>query len=142
MKRLLTHCWRQRGLMEMTPWWKRLWESPLISGVGVLRNVWRWLQNLLKEKTPMVGPAELADFELVVPEQAVDSIWKSGDVVMHEVLEAGDGTEWSSLGVRHLERVRSAEIGDVSAEDSGNGVDEGYGGRVVYLYPGTSNAAR
>ena len=36
--------------------------------------------------------------------------------------------------------MRSAEIADVSAEDSGNGVDEGYGGRVVYLYPGTSRS--
>ena len=50
----------------------------------------------------MVGPTELADFELMVFEQAVDSIWKSGDVVMHEVLEAGDGTERSLLGMRHL----------------------------------------
>ena len=106
----------------------------------MLRNVWRWLQNLLKEKIPMVGPAELADFELMVFEQAVDSIWKSGDVVMHEVLEAGDGTERSLLGMRHLERVRRAEIADASAEDSGNGVDEGYGGRVVYFYPGTSRS--
>jgi hypothetical protein len=88
----------------------------------------------------MVGPAELADFELMVFEQAVDSIWKSGDVVMHEVLEAGDGTERSLFGMKHLERVRRAEIADVSAEDSGNGVDEGYGGRVVYLYPGTSRS--
>ena len=46
--------------------------------------------------------------------------------------------------MRHLDRVPSAEIGDVSADDSGNGVDEGYGGRVVYLYPrkSRSNAAR
>ena len=46
--------------------------------------------------------------------------------------------------MRHLERVLSVDIGDASAEDSGNGVDEGVGGHVVYLNPGTSrsNAAQ
>ena len=34
----------------------------------------------------MVGRAELSDFELMGPEQVVDSIWRSGDVVMHEVV--------------------------------------------------------
>ena len=43
----------------------------------------------------MVGPAELADFELMVFEQAADSICNSGDVVMHEVLEAGMGRSGS-----------------------------------------------
>ena len=112
----------------------------MISAIGVLRNAWSWL---LLEKIPMVGTAELSEFELMGPEQVVDSVWKSGDLVMPEVPEAGEETERSSLGMRHLERARSAGIGDVSA-DTGNGVDEGYGGRVVYLYPATSrsNAAR
>jgi hypothetical protein len=114
----------------------------LLSAVGVLRNAWGLVAKLI-EKITMVGTAELSEFELMGPEQVVDSVWKRGDLMMHQVLEAGEGTERSSLGMRHLERARSAGIRDVSA-DTGNGVDEGYGGRVVYFYPATSrsNAAR
>jgi hypothetical protein len=71
----------------------------------------------------------------MVSEPVLDSIWKSGDVVMHKVFEAGDGTERSSLGA-------SAECGDwrCFSDDSGTGVDERYGARVVYLYSGTSRS--
>jgi len=48
---------------------KRLRERLLISGVDVLRRVWRWLQH--------------------------HSFRKSGDVAIHEMLETGGGTKRS-----------------------------------------------